>query len=252
MIEIKAVEKQYGNQKVLDNIHLKLPKQQLISLIGPNGAGKSTLLSIVSRLLQQDSGTVALENQLLTDFKSNQLAKQLAILKQTNHMELRLTVEDLVAFGRFPYSKGKLTTTDQQIITDALMFCSLEEIRSKFLDELSGGQRQRAFLAMIIAQDTEYILLDEPLNNLDMKLSVQIMQMLQRLVVEKKKTIVIVIHEINFAANYSDYFVGMKQGKIFCEGITNEVITSENLEALFDMNFEIIEHNGNRICNYFK
>ncbi|MGV0980545.1 iron ABC transporter ATP-binding protein [Empedobacter sp. UBA7248] len=252
MIEIKDIEKQFGNQKVLQDINITLPKEQLISLIGPNGAGKSTLLSIISRLLHQDKGTVVLEDKLLTDFKSNALAKQLAILKQSNHMELRLTIEDLVAFGRFPYSKGKLTALDQEKINDALAFCSLEDIRTKFLDELSGGQKQRAFLAMIIAQDTDYILLDEPLNNLDMKLSVQIMQMLQRLVVEKKKTIVIVIHEINFAANYSDSIVGMKNGKIFSQGATSEVITAENLENLFDMKFEIIEHNGTKICNYFK
>ncbi|MGV0924053.1 ABC transporter ATP-binding protein [Empedobacter tilapiae] len=252
MIEIKEIEKQYGNQKVLQDINLTLPKNQLISLIGPNGAGKSTLLSIASRLLHQDKGTVILEDKLLTDFKSNALAKQLAILKQSNHMELRLTIEDLVAFGRFPYSKGKLTALDQEKINDALVFCSLEDIKTKFLDELSGGQKQRAFLAMIIAQDTDYIFLDEPLNNLDMKLSVQIMQMLKRLVLEKKKTIVIVIHEINFAANYSDYIVGMKNGKIFNQGKALEVITTKNLENLFDMKFEIIEYNGTKICNYFK
>ncbi|WP_413533980.1 ABC transporter ATP-binding protein [Empedobacter brevis] len=252
MIKIKDIEKQFSNQKVLQDINLSLPKEQLISLIGPNGAGKSTLLSIVSRLLTQDKGTVVLEDKLLTDIKSNDLAKQLAILKQSNHMELRLTIDDLVSFGRFPYSKGKLTSTDKEKINEALAFCSLEEIRTKFLDELSGGQKQRAFLAMIIAQDTDYILLDEPLNNLDMKLSVQIMQMLKRLVLEKKKTIVIVIHEINFAVNYSDYIIEMKNGKIFNHGITSEVISAQNLENLFDMKFEIIEHNESIICNYFK
>lgn len=252
MIEIKEIEKYFADQKVLQNVNLSLPKGQLISLIGPNGAGKSTLLSIISRLLIQDKGTVVLENKLLTDFKSNALAKQLAILKQSNHMELRLTVAELVSFGRFPYSKGKLTDHDKIIIDNALDFCSLLDIQDKFLDELSGGQRQRAFLAMIIAQDTEYILLDEPLNNLDMKLSVQIMKMLKRLVLEKNKTIIVVIHEINFAANYSDYIVGMKNGEVFCKGTSEQIITSENLGELFDMKFEIIEHNDNRICNYFK
>ena len=251
MIQLKNISKHFGNQSVLEDISLELPQNQIISLIGPNGAGKSTLLSIISRLLEKDSGTVSISQKDLFQYKNKELAKHLAILKQANNIELKLTVEDLGAFGRFPYSQGRLTDLDHKKINEAIDFCSLQEFRQKYIDELSGGQRQRAFLAMVIAQDTDYILLDEPLNNLDMKLSVQVMKTLKRLVLEKNKTIIIVIHEINFAAGYSDYIIGMKNGQIFCEGKTTEIITADNLNNLFDMDFEIIEHNGKRICNYF-
>lgn len=251
MIQLKNIIKAYNNYTVLEEINLEFPKNQLISLIGPNGAGKSTLLSIISRLIEKDNGSIFINDKDLFSFKNRTLAKQLSILKQTNHIELRLTVEDLVAFGRFPYSQGRLTTLDKEKINEALTFCSLNDFKTKYLDELSGGQQQRAFLAMVIAQDTDYILLDEPLNNLDMKLSVQVMKTLKRLVIEKNKTIIIVIHEINFAANYSDYIVGMKNGKIMSHGKTSAMITAENLEKMFDLEFEVIEHNGKKICNYF-
>ncbi|WP_068596785.1 ABC transporter ATP-binding protein [Vaginella massiliensis] len=251
MIEVKDIHKKFGKRNILNGIDFDIPKNQITSLIGPNGAGKSTLLSIISRLIEKDKGTIILNSQDLFKIKNKELAKHLSFLKQTNHLELKLSVEDLVAFGRFPYSKGKLTEEDRQKIQEAIAFCSLEDYRNCYLDELSGGQRQRAFLAMVIAQDTEYILLDEPLNNLDMKLSVRVMKTLKRLALEKGKTIIIVIHEINFAANYSDYIIALKEGKVILKGPTEEVISAENLKEIFDLEFEVIERNNQRICNYF-
>ncbi|MEE3571808.1 ATP-binding cassette domain-containing protein, partial [Pseudomonas aeruginosa] len=125
---------------------------------------------------------------------------------------LRLTVEELVAFGRFPYTRGSLDARDHSEIDQALAFLSLDGLRERYIDELSGGQRQMAFLAMTIAQQTDCLLLDEPLNNLDMKHSVQIMQALRRLCDERGRTVVMVVHDINFAANYSDHIVAMKSG----------------------------------------
>ena len=145
----------------------------------------------------------------------------------------------MVSFGRFPYSQGRLTKEDEEKIDEAITFLGLKEIENSYIDELSGGQKQRAFLAMVVAQDTEYILLDEPLNNLDMKHSVQIMRTLKKLCNEKGKTIIIVIHEINFAANYSDYIVAMKDGKIRHFNTTKNIITPEVLKDIFDINFEI-------------
>ena len=164
----------------------------------------------MSRLLNADSGEIYLNGELLNRKKSSDIAKQLAILKQTNNINLRLTIEDLVAFGRFPYSKGNLTQTDRTFIDNAIAYMNLDDIRHQYIDNLSGGQRQRAYIAMTLAQDTDYILLDEPLNNLDMKHSVQIMQVLRKLATELNKTVVIVIHDINFASCYSDYIVAMK------------------------------------------
>lgn len=251
MIAFENISKSYGERKVLDNISCTIPQGKITSLIGPNGAGKSTLLSIISRLNKADQGTITLLGKKLEDYKSGELAKQLAILRQSNHLDLKLTVRDLVAFGRFPYSKGRLTKTDQEKITQAIQFSELHDLQDAYIDELSGGQRQRAFIAMIIAQDTDYLLLDEPLNNLDMKHSVQVMKTLRRLVDELGKTVVIVIHEINFAAQYSDQIIAMKNGRILCHDDVDTVIQAEQLYDVFGIRFEIIRQNDKNICNYF-
>ena len=147
-------------------------------MIGPNGAGKSTLLSAVSRLFEYQNGTINIENKLIDDYKSDELAKKLSILKQTNHTDMNITVEQLVNFGRFPYSKGRMKKEDHEKVAYAIDLLHLREIKDRNIKTLSGGQRQRAYIAMTIAQDTEYILLDEPLNNLDMKHSVQILSLI--------------------------------------------------------------------------
>src|SRR5699024_4284723 len=141
-----------------------------------------------------------------------------------NNINIKLTVRELVEFGRFPYSKGNLTDEDYEYIDEALEYMKLTELEDRFLDELSGGQRQRAYIAMVIAQNTEYILLDEPLNNLDMKHSVEIMKILKRLVNDLGKTVAIVIHDINFASCYSDNIVALKEGKLVEDGCKDEII----------------------------
>ena len=154
---------------------------------------------MVSRLLDADTGEVLLDQSNVKKMKSDAFAKRVAILKQSNHFNIRLTVRT-VSFGRYPYSKGRLNEEDHKFVDQALDYMNLTDMQDKFLDELSGGQKQRAFISMVIAQDTEYILLDEPLNNLDMKHSVQIMKILRKLVDELGKTVVIVLHDINFAS----------------------------------------------------
>jgi iron complex transport system ATP-binding protein len=251
MIKAENLSKSYGNNLVLDNITMQFPKGRITSLIGSNGAGKSTLLSIISRLLEQDDGTVAMDGKEISDFKNKQLARHLSILKQSNNVGLKLTVEELVSFGRFPYSQGRLKEEDHQKIEEAIQFLSLENIRNSYLDELSGGQKQRAYLAMVVAQDTDYILLDEPLNNLDMKYSVQIMTTLRKLADELGKTIIIVLHDINFASHYSDYIAALKDANVEYYGITNEIITEQILQDVFDIRCAVTENNGKKTCNYF-
>ncbi|MEC0232241.1 iron ABC transporter ATP-binding protein [Paenibacillus alba] len=251
MIEVRHVSKFYGNNPVVDDVSIRISKGKVTSFIGPNGAGKSTLISMISRLLSIDSGEILIDGEDVTKAKSQELAKKIAILKQSNHIQVRLTVRDLVSFGRFPYSQGKLTKEDWQFVDEAIRYMELENMQHKYLDQLSGGQNQRAYIAMVIAQNTEYILLDEPLNNLDMKHSVQIMKVLRRLADELGKTIVIVIHDINFASCYSDYIVAFKQGKVVKEGRTDEMIDSAVLHEIYDMDIAIQEINGNKICVYF-
>ncbi|MEY8734954.1 ABC transporter ATP-binding protein [Peribacillus frigoritolerans] len=251
MVEVKNLFKKYNNKTVVEDVSIEIKKGKITSFIGPNGAGKSTVLSMISRLITRDSGEVLIEGKDMGKFNSNELAKKIAILKQANHINIRLTIRELVAFGRFPYSQGKLTKEDWKYVDEAIEYMELADMQDKFLDQLSGGQQQRAFIAMVIAQNTEYVLLDEPLNNLDMKHSVQIMKVLRRLADELGKTVIIVIHDINFASCYSDYIVALKDGKVVHNGPTEQVINSNVLKEIYDMDIEIQSINDNKICLYF-
>ncbi|WNS75810.1 ABC transporter ATP-binding protein [Bacillus sp. DTU_2020_1000418_1_SI_GHA_SEK_038] len=251
MIQVRALSKFYGKKPVVENVTVDIHPGKITSFIGPNGAGKSTLLSMVSRLIEADTGEVLIENSHVKKMKSNDFSKRVSILKQSNYMNVRLTIRELVSFGRFPYSKGHLNEEDEKMVDQAIKYMGLTDMQHDFLDELSGGQRQRAFIAMVIAQDTDYILLDEPLNNLDMKHSVQIMKILRRLVDELGKTVVIVLHDINFASVYSDRIVALKDGKVVKNGPTNEIIQSDSLKEIYDMDIPIKKINDCRICVYF-
>lgn len=252
MIEINGLTKFFGKKPVVEDVSVTIQPGTITSFIGPNGAGKSTLLSMVSRLLDSDTGEVLLDKNDVKKMKSQEFAKRVAILKQSNHLNVRLTIRELVAFGRYPYSKGRLTAEDELKIDESLEYMNLKDIQDKFLDELSGGQKQRAFISMVIAQDTDYILLDEPLNNLDMKHSVQIMKILRKLVDELGKTVIIVLHDINFASVYSDRIVALKNGRLVKDGLTSEIINSEALRDVYDMHIPVQEQDGCRICVYFQ
>jgi len=250
MIKVDNILKKYGEKEILSDVSLELPKKKIISFIGSNGAGKSTLLSIITRTLSRDSGNVVIENKNLEEWRTEELAKVLSILKQSNHLNIRLTVKELVSFGRYPYSKGKLTLEDEEKVEQAIEYMGLKNLENRFIDELSGGQRQMAYIAMVIAQDTEYIFLDEPLNNLDMKHSVQIMKILRNLVDEKGKTIIIVIHDINFVASYSDYIVALKDGKMIRYGNTEEIMKNEVLKDIYGMEIPIYKIENRKFCLY--
>ncbi|ABO66644.1 MULTISPECIES: ABC transporter ATP-binding protein [Geobacillus] len=251
MVEVKQVSKRYGGKKVVDEVSLSIPRRQLTSLIGPNGAGKSTLLSIMSRLIPKDSGEVWIDGKEISRYRTEELAKKISILKQSNHIAARLTVKELVSFGRFPYSRGRLTRQDNEYVREAIHYMELDDLQHRYLDELSGGQRQRAYIAMVLAQDTDYIFLDEPLNNLDMKHSVQMMKVLRNLVDQLDKTIVIVMHDINFASCYSDYIVALKDGKVVSEGDVSTMMRSQVLRGIYDMDVHIQTIENRRICVYF-
>lgn len=251
MVKLKNVFKAYNQRKVIEDVSLEIEKGTITSFIGPNGAGKSTLVSMISRLISKDGGAITIDGEDIMHVKNNEMAKKISILKQTNAVNLKLTIRELVSFGRFPYSQGRLTKVDEEKIDEAIDYMELRDIQDKYLDELSGGQRQRAHIAMVIAQDTEYILLDEPLNNLDMRHSVQIMKTLRNLVNEMGKTILLVIHDINFASCYSDHIVALKDGKIVKQGRTCDVIDRCVLKDLYDMDIDIKEIDERKICVYF-
>jgi iron complex transport system ATP-binding protein len=251
VIEISKVSKAYGDAIVVRDVSLTLPRRGVTSIIGPNGAGKSTLLSMISRLLPVSAGTVTVAGLDVTRTPSDILAKRLSILRQDNRISSRLTVRDLVEFGRYPYSKGRLTPEDRAQAAEAIGFLGLEPLADRFLDELSGGQRQRAYVAMVLCQDTEYVLFDEPLNNLDMKHAVGMMKLLRRAADDLGKTIVLVLHDINFASCYSDYLVAMRDGAVLQHGTPAEIMTCDVIRAVYDMDVEIQDIRGYRISNYY-
>lgn len=250
-MHIKELSKQYDGKTVVDNVTFEIPKGKVISLIGPNGAGKSTVMGMISRLIAHDSGIVDFEGKDIGKWKSKELSKWLAILTQTNNIQMKLTVRELVTFGRFPYLGNHITPKDKEIINRAIEYMELQEFQDRFIDELSGGQRQRALIAMVIAQDTDYVLLDEPTNNLDIYHATNMMKIVRRLCDKLGKTVILVLHEINYAAFYSDYICAFKDGKIAKFGTVEEVMTKENLSHIYGVDFEILNIEGKPLSIYY-
>ena len=218
--------------------------------MGPNGAGKSTLLTMIGRLLDLDEGTIAVGQMDVSSTKSKDLAKVVSILRQENHFVTRLTVRQLVGFGRFPYSGGRLTAQDEQIVSKYIDFLDLRELENRFLDQLSGGQRQRAYVAMVLCQETEYVLLDEPLNNLDIAHSVDMMQHLKAAARELGRTVVIVLHDINFAARYADYICAAKNGQVVAFGTPEQIMRDDLLTQIFNTPVQVIEGPNGPLATY--
>lgn len=250
-MKVSALRKTYDGKAVVDGVSFSIPKGKILSLIGPNGAGKSTVMGMISRLIAKDAGVIELEDRDLSGWKSKELAKKLAILTQHNNVQMKLTVRELVSFGRFPHSGSRLTAEDQAMVDRAIAYMELEELQDRFIDELSGGQRQRAYIAMVIAQDTEYVLLDEPTNNLDIYHASNLMRTVRRLCDELGKTVILVLHEINYAAFYSDYICAFVDGKVKKFGSVEEVINKETLSEIYQVDFEIIHIDGKPLSVYY-
>lgn len=252
MIVVQNATKRYGEATVVDAVSLTIARGGLTTIIGPNGAGKSTLLGMMSRLIGMDSGTITVDGLDVSSTPGRVLAQRLSILRQDNRLDARLMVKDLVAFGRYPHSRGRLTIEDRDKIETAIDYMQLDPFRERFLDELSGGQRQRAFVAMVLAQDTDYVLLDEPLNSLDMKHAIGMMRMVRRTVDELGKTIVMVLHDINFASCYSDEIIAMAEGRVVYHTTPDQLMTPEALAAIYDIEVDVQEIGGNRIGVYYR
>lgn len=252
MIEIRDVSKRYDDTVVVDGVSLSLKKAGVTAVIGPNGAGKSTLLTMIGRLIPASAGQISVDGLDVARTPGDVLARRLSILRQDNHIASRLTVRDLVAFGRYPYSKGRTTAEDRGHVDQALAFLGLETLADRFLDELSGGQRQRAHVAMVLCQNTDYVLLDEPLNNLDMKHAGAMMKLLRRMADELGKTVVVVLHDINFASCHADHIVAMRGGRVVHQGSPCDVMTAEVMRDIYEIEMAIHEIAGDRIAIYYR
>ncbi len=250
-MKIKALDKSFGTKHVVQDVAFDIPKGKMTALIGPNGAGKSTVLGLITRLIARDGGEILVDEKDLAHYKSTDLAKRLAILTQVNHITMKLTVRELVAFGRFPHSGARLMAEDWQKVDESIAYMEMEAFADRFIDELSGGQRQRAYIAMVLAQDTEYVFLDEPTNNLDIYHSSNMMKLCRKFCDELGKTVIVVLHEINFASCYADYIGAFKEGKLYKFDTVDNVMTRETLKDLYQVDFQIQKLHGKPVSLYY-
>ncbi|GAA3060772.1 MULTISPECIES: ABC transporter ATP-binding protein [Actinomycetes] len=251
MISLTDVSKAYSSSVSIGPVSVDIDAGGITALVGPNGAGKSTILTMIGRLLSLDSGRIEVAGHDVVNTPSKAIAKIISVLRQENHFVTRLTVRQLVSFGRFPYSKGRLTLGDEKYISEAIDFLDLTDLEDRYLDQLSGGQRQRAYVAMVLAQNTDYVLLDEPLNNLDMQHAVAMMKQLRRAADELDRTVVIVLHDINFAAHYSDRILAMKDGQVVEHGTPAEIMRDDVLTRVFNTEVQVVQGPNGPLAVYY-
>ncbi len=212
-MKVQALKKQYDGKTVVDGVSFAIPKGKVTSLIGPNGAGKSTVMGMISRLIAHDSGVVDFEGRDIGKWKSRELSRRLAILTQSNSIQMKLTVRELVAFGRFPYSGNRVTLEDQKIIDRAISYMELEGFQDRFIDELSGGQRQRAMIAMALACGPKLLIADEPTTALDVTIQAQILRLMGDLRRDHGTAILLITHNMGVVAQLCDYVYVMSWEK---------------------------------------
>ena len=233
----------YGDTTIINNLDVEVPDGKVTSIIGPNACGKSTLLKALSRLLSIKDGAIHLDGQSIHAQSTKEIAKKIAILPQSPEVADGLTVGELVSYGRFPHQKGfgRLTAEDKKEIDWALSVTGTSEFRHRSINDLSGGQRQRVWIAMALAQRTDIIFLDEPTTYLDICHQLEILELVQKLNKEQGCTIVMVLHDINQAIRFSDHLIAMKEGNIVANGTTQEVLTKDILEKVFNIDVVLDE-----------
>ncbi len=251
-ISVKKLFVAYEDNLIIDNMNLSIPKGQISIIIGANGCGKSTLLKTIARVIKPKSGEIFINGANIKAQKEKHIATQIAFLPQGPICPSGITVKELVAYGRFPHQKiiGGLNSHDKEIIEWAIEATDLKDFSDKEIENLSGGQRQRAWIAMTLAQETNIIMLDEPTTYLDMSYQLEVLEVLEKLNKQKKITVVIVLHELNNACRFAGNIIGLKQGRIICQGVPKEVITRESLKEIYgiDVKLQLSENGSYPIC----
>ncbi|MDO5294782.1 MAG: ABC transporter ATP-binding protein [bacterium] len=251
-VEVKDLQVGYDDNIIIENLNLTVPKGEITMIIGANGCGKSTLLKSIGRILTPKRGEVHVNGVEIKKQASKELAKQMAVLPQNPQVPSGLLVRELVAYGRAPYQKafGGLSQEDYEMVDWAMKATGIHEFADRQIDALSGGQRQRAWIAMAIAQGTEILILDEPTTYLDMAHQLEILKLLQQINKDYKRTIIMVLHELNNATKFATHLIGMKKGSVVFEGKPKDVITKENLKTLYGIDATLMfdEALGYPIC----
>lgn len=242
-IETKNVNIAYGNVNIVEDLNLEIPKGKITTIIGANGCGKSTILKTIARILKAKSGDIYINSKNINEQSSKEIAKNMAVLPQSPQAPGGLTVEELIAYGRFPHQSGFKNNKqeDKEIVDWALKATGISEFRDRKIEDLSGGQRQRAWIAMALAQQTDILLLDEPTTYLDIAYQVEILDLLTDLNRRRNTTIVMVLHDINLSARYADYIFALRKGKLVSQGSPEDIITSELINDVFGLDCEVIK-----------
>ncbi|GAA1459823.1 ABC transporter ATP-binding protein [Williamsia maris] len=233
----------YGGSAIVDGLSVDIPSGAITAIVGPNACGKSTLLRGLARLLKPTTGHVILDGADITSLKTKEVARRLGLLPQSSIAPEGITVADLVARGRFPHQKvmRQYSRDDQRAVAQAMEATGVTSIAGRPVDELSGGQRQRVWVAMVLAQQTPLILLDEPTTFLDIAHQIELLDLFAELNAEQDRTIVAVLHDLNHACRFADHIIAMKAGSIVAQGNPADVITAELVEDVYGLRCQIID-----------
>lgn len=250
IFEVTQLHTGYQDVTILSDLSVAIEKGKVTTIIGPNGCGKSTLLKTLGRILKKQSGEIYLQEQNLHNMSTKEIAKKLAILSQSPSGPGQLKVAELIAYGRYPHRQnlGRLTQEDRDKIHWAMEITNTLEYAERELDALSGGQRQRVWLAMALAQETDILLLDEPTTYLDMAHQLEVLEIVHELNQNFGCTIIMVLHDLNHAARYSDELIAMQKGKVLYQGAPKDIMTNDVLKDVFKIDAKIMTDGDVPVC----
>jgi ABC-type cobalamin/Fe3+-siderophores transport system ATPase subunit len=239
---VENVTTKYDHRVISQNLSIEIPDQSFTVIIGPNACGKSTLLRTLSNLIKPSAGHVLLDGKKISTYKSKEVAKKLGLLPQSSTAPDGITVANLVAHGRYPYQNliQQWTEADEHAVMTAMELTNTTELANRYVDELSGGQRQRVWVAMVLAQQTPLLLLDEPTTYLDISHQIELLELFTDLN-KQGNTLVAVLHDLNQAARYATHLIAMKAGKVIAQGNPSYIVTEELVEEVFDLKCKVIK-----------
>jgi len=244
MLSINGLDFRYKNISALEDVGIELNKGEVLSIVGPNGAGKTTLLKCILGIVKPDKGTVLIDGRDASRMKRLNLAKCISYVPQASPSKFPISVFDVVLMGRRPYIVWKPSKKDLEVVADLLKSMGLEDVALRDFDQLSGGQKQKVLLARAFAQDTDYLLLDEPTSNLDLKHQMEVMEMISSMVKKKEAAAILAIHDLNLASRFSDTIIMLNAGKIVCTGKPLQVMTANNIRSVYGVEAMINTDNG--------
>ena len=244
MLKISGLFFSYKKTEILANIGLELRKGEVLAIVGSNGAGKTTLLRCIAGIAKPDKGSIRIDGRDIFGMKRPDLAKRIGYVPQTAPSKFPVTVFETVLMGRRPYISWRPSENDLKVVTDLLRSMNLEDIALRYFDQLSGGQKQKVLMAKAFAQETDYLLLDEPSSNLDLRHQMEVMEMISGMAKEKRMAAILAMHDLNLTSRFADTILMLNNGKTFCIGEPKQVMTHENIKSVYGVETEINMSNG--------